>query len=132
MTTTALSSDLDTLRDLNRDYIRSVQASERGVTSSPAEFTAYNSRPHVVFVNTSFDEYNDRLAVLPLDDEKGSRVVANLRCERVAVGAGVGLCLNADRGVLTRYFGYLFDEGFHQRSEFPLQGVPSRARVSPA
>ncbi len=28
MTTTALSSDLDTLRDLNRDYIRSVQTSD--------------------------------------------------------------------------------------------------------
>jgi len=49
----------------------------------------------------------------------------------VHVGARVGLCLNADRGVLTRYYGYLFDEAFHARAEFPLPGTPSRARVSP-
>ena len=107
------------------------QVAEQGVTASPAVLAAYSSRPHVVFVNTSLDEYNDRLAVLALDDGTESRFVGELRCERVHVGAGVGLCLNADRGVLTRYYGYLFDEGFHPRSEFPLLGTPSRARVSP-
>ena len=103
----------------------------RGVTANPADLSAYSARPHVVFVNTSLDDYNDRLAVLALDDRTGSRSVANLRCERVHVGAGVGLCLTADRGVLTRYYGYLFDEAFHPLSEFPLKGIPSRARVSP-
>lgn len=110
---------------------QSGQVAEPGVTSNPAELASYGSRPHVVFVNASLDEYNDRLGVLPLDDETGARFVGDLRCERVHVGAGVGLCLNADRGVLTRYYGYLFDQAFHQRAEFPLQGVPSRARVSP-
>jgi hypothetical protein len=107
------------------------QVAEQEVTANPADLSAYSSRAHVVFVNTSLDQYNDRLAVLALDDGKGSRFVGELRCERVHVGAGVGLCLNADRGVLTRYYGYFFDDAFQPRSEFPLQGTPSRARVSP-
>ena len=107
------------------------QVAEQEVTANPADLSAYSSGAHVVFVNTSLDRYNDRLAVLALDDGKGSRFVGELRCERVHVGAGVGLCLNADRGVLTRYYGYFFDEAFQPRSEFLLQGTPSRARVSP-
>src|SRR5258705_9340189 len=65
------------------------QVAEQGVTASPAVFAAYSGRPHVVFVNTSLDQYNDRLAVLALG-ETGLRFVGDLRCERVHVGAGVG------------------------------------------
>jgi hypothetical protein len=43
----------------------------------------------------------------------------------------VGLCLNADRGVLTRYYGYVFDQAFKTVARFPLKGTPSRARLSP-
>src|SRR5262249_10043796 len=82
-------------------------------------------------VNTSLDEYNDRLAVTPLDALTGSRFIAALRCERVHFASRVGLCLTADRGVLTRYYGYFFDQDFNKGSEFPLLGTPSRARVSP-
>ena len=102
------------------------------VTANPAALVAFSRKAHAVFVNASLDDYNDRLAVVPLDDAgPGPRFVGELRCERVHFGGRVGLCLNADRGVLTRYYGYLFDESFHARAEFPLQGTPSRARVSP-
>lgn len=104
---------------------------ERGVTSDPAVLADYGRAAHVVFVNTSMDAHNDRLAVLSLDGAARPRFVGELRCERVHVGAGVGVCLTAERGVLTRYYGYLFDAAFRKRAEFPLQGTPSRARVSP-
>jgi hypothetical protein len=109
----------------------SAPVSEAGVTDDLADLAAYNRGAHVVFVNASLDQYNDRLAVQALDGETGPRFIGSLRCERVHVGGKVGLCLTADRGVLTRYYGYLFDEKFHSRSEFPLQGTPSRVRVSP-
>lgn len=107
------------------------RSAEQRVTASPADLASYSHGAHVVFVNTSLDEYNDRLAVAALDDGSGPRFIANLRCERVHVGAGVGLCLTADRGVLTRYYAYIFDAAFQQGAELPLQGTPSRARVSP-
>jgi hypothetical protein len=110
---------------------RTSRATATAVTVNASDRDAYNGRAHVVFVNTSLDEYNDRLAVSPLDALTGSRFVANLRCERVHLAARVGLCLNADRGVLTRYYGYFFDQDFNQHAEFPLLGTPSRARMSP-
>jgi hypothetical protein len=110
---------------------RASRATTTAVTVNPADREAYNGRAHVVFVNTSLDEFNDRLAVSPLDASTSSRFVANLRCERVHFASRVGLCLTADRGVLTRYYGYFFDQTFTKRAEFPLLGTPSRARVSP-
>ncbi len=100
-------------------------------TDDAARLAEYSRRPHVVFVNTTYDENNNRVALAALDAPGGSRLVTRLRCERVHMAAHVGMCLNADRGVLTKYYGYLFDESFHERARFPLQGTPSRTRVSP-
>jgi hypothetical protein len=104
---------------------------QQGVTTSRAALAAYRSRAHVVFVSSSRDEYNDRLGIAALGDGTEPRFVSALRCERAHVAAGVGLCLTADRGVLTRYYAYLFDADFERRGELPLQGTPRRARVSP-
>ena len=54
-----------------------------------------------------------------------------LTCDRVHVGGGHGICLSADRGVVTTYSASLFDEGFTVRHTLALRGVPNRARVSP-
>jgi WD40-like Beta Propeller Repeat len=102
-----------------------------GVTTNPADLAAFKSRNHVVFVNTTFDNRNNHIALAPLDAPGGLRFVTPLRCERVHMGGQIGLCLTADRGVLTKYYGYVFDSSFGERSQFPLQGTPSRARVSP-
>jgi hypothetical protein len=102
-----------------------------GTLTSPADLAAVTSRAHLVFLNTTLDDRNNRVAIAPLDELTGSRLITGLRCERVHMAARVGLCLTADRGVLSRYYGYLFDETFAARAQFPLQGAPSRARVSP-
>jgi hypothetical protein len=107
------------------------QAVAVGVTTNPADLAAFRTRAHAVFVNTTFDANNNRIAVVPLDNSGGRRFVTSLHCERVHLGAKMGVCLTADRGVLTRYYGYLFNEDFKEGVAFPLQGAPSRARVSP-
>lgn len=59
------------------------------------------------------------------------RILAGLSCEAVHASGGRGLCLSADRGVVTTYTAYVFDTSTHDvLGEFPLGGVPSRTRVS--
>jgi hypothetical protein len=56
----------------------------------------------------------------------------DLSCEAVHASGGRGLCLSADRGVVTIYTVYVFDTSTHEVvGEFPLGGAPSRTRVSP-
>jgi hypothetical protein len=77
------------------------------------------------------DDY-DRLALVPLDDPAGPRVVTDLACERVHFRAGVGVCLQADRGVLTRTNeAVIFDDHLDQLRSVELAGIPSRVKVSP-
>ena len=54
-----------------------------------------------------------------------------LRCDRLDLAAGHGICLTARRGVFTTYEAILFDADFQARHTLPLSGVPSRTRVSP-
>ena len=56
----------------------------------------------------------------------------SLSCEAVYVAGGRGICLKADRGFLTTYEAQIFDgQTFQSLRNIPLQGVPSRCRVSP-
>jgi len=55
----------------------------------------------------------------------------SLSCEAVHASGGRGLCLSADRGVVTTYTAYAFDTSTHKvLGEFLLGGAPSRTRVS--
>jgi hypothetical protein len=90
------------------------------------------SRPHLYFRNTRLDEFYGRLVAVALDDVEGPRVSTGLACDRLAVAAGVGVCLTADRGVLTTYSAIVFDErDFSPTRTVPLGGIPSRVRLSP-
>jgi hypothetical protein len=87
--------------------------------------------PLVVFRRTSLDRYNGALGISPLSDPGSPRLVERLRCERVNMAAGKGVCMVADRGVFTTYRAVLFDDAFNPRGELPLAGVPSRVQVAP-
>lgn len=66
-------------------------------------------------------------------DEKtvSAKFHPELSCEAVHASGGRGLCLSADRGVVTTYTAFVFDTSTHEvLSEFPLGGAPSRTRVS--
>jgi hypothetical protein len=101
------------------------------VRSDPAAFAEAQKRPHLLFRNTTLGNTFGQLALAPLDALDGPRYTTGLTCERVYYAAGTGLCLAADRGVITTYHAHLFDAAQSRRHTLPLAGVPSRARVSP-
>jgi hypothetical protein len=88
-------------------------------------------RPHIVFRNLALGTDYGHVALVPLGTAGAARASTSLSCERVDFAAGVGICLRADRGVLTRYDAVLFGPDFRPRRSFRLAGAPSRARVSP-
>jgi hypothetical protein len=87
--------------------------------------------PLLVFRRTSTDRYNGALGISPVSAPASTRLVDRLRCERVNMAAGKGVCLVADRGVFTTYRAVLFDDAFNPRGQLPLAGVPSRVQVAP-
>jgi hypothetical protein len=86
---------------------------------------------HVFFRHNGVDADYGRLAVSQLVDRGQRQFVAGLSCEVAYVARTRGICLVADRGILTTYRAVLFDlrEG-RTLGELPLAGPPSRARVS--
>jgi len=117
-------------------FVRKPPAAPEGIASlwardHPREFAEALAQPHVVFVNTTFDDRNNRVSIAPLGAQNGPRYVTASSCDRVYVGARHTLCLKADRKMITSYAGIQLDENFNEVWRFPLQGTPSRARVSP-
>ena len=87
--------------------------------------------PRIVFRSTALDSTYGRLSVVPLDAPDGPRAVTDVECERVYATAGAGVCLAADRAVVTTYRTLTLDAGLRVTGEAPLTGLPSRARLSP-
>jgi hypothetical protein len=88
-------------------------------------------RPGLLFASSAFDRTNGHVAFETPAAPAARPHLTRLRCERVHFSNGVGVCLAADRGFLTTYTAHLFGPDFRIRSTVPLQGPPSRARVSP-
>ena len=86
--------------------------------------------PHVVFRSTSLGPTYGHIAVVPLDQPSGPRGATPVECERVYSMGETGLCLSADRGVVTTYKTQLLDGELGLGRELDTTGLPSRARVS--
>jgi hypothetical protein len=101
--------------------------------ASAQAIEAVRAAPHAVFRSTTLGETFGQVMIAPLGPlgEAGPRLATGLRCERVYTAAGQGLCLTADRGVLTTYAAVLFGPDLEPRHRLPLAGLPSRARLSP-
>ena len=83
------------------------------------------------FRNTSMGPDYGRLAFFD-DASSPASFHPDLSCEAVHATGGRGLCLSANRGVVTTYTAYVFDTATHEvLGEFSLGGAPSRTRVSP-
>jgi hypothetical protein len=109
---------------------RSTESSEVAAAPSlPIEATAL-VEPFVVFRRTGLDDASGFLAAAPLADLASVRRSRGLRCERVHMAAGSGICLAADRGAFTTYRAVLFDRSFEERGSLEIAGAPSRAQVS--
>jgi hypothetical protein len=90
------------------------------------------AKPHLVFRHTGVDKNYSALSLATLDAAGGGdRAAAAMTCERVSFSAGRGICLQADRGVLTSYKAVLFDGAFSPMRTIRLDGSPSRTRISP-
>lgn len=98
---------------------------------STAELPPLLEAPRIVFRSTALDSTYGRLSVVALDDPDGPRATTDIACERVYVVADAGVCLAADRGVVTRYRTLTLDANLQVAGEEPLTGLPSRARLSP-
>jgi hypothetical protein len=89
--------------------------------------------PHVLFRHLEVEPADGfgHVAVSPLDPATGARALTGLRCVRVHYAAGRGICLEMEdenaRKALLRTFG----PDLTPRWALPLEGLPSRARVSP-
>lgn len=106
----------------------------------PVDVAAIRSRPHITFRSTEVGPSYGSLALAPMDtladppDGDGattSVATTDLQCERVAEAADRGICLVADRGVVTTYQAVVFDERYQPLFTTDLPGSPSRTRVSP-
>lgn len=88
--------------------------------------------PSMVFRSNEPGDAYGRVAIAPLARPGAQPKVTDLRCDRVAVAGGRGICLQSDRGVVTTYKAVLFDAAsFRPLHELELAGTPSRARMSP-
>jgi len=95
---------------------------------APATLIAPPDRPFVVVRQLGPGDSWGRVALVPLDAPDGPRHVTALRCDRVYVAGGRGVCLEAT-GLTGR--AVLLDAGTWQpRASLALTGPPSRARVS--
>jgi hypothetical protein len=104
---------------------------EPATTPATEELAVTVGQPTVVFRSTALGESYGKVVLAPLDEPSRARGVTALECERVHFAAGRGLCLAVDRGVFTVARAVIFDEHFHPLQAIPLQGVPSRTRLSP-
>lgn len=61
----------------------------------------------------------------------GAPATTSLRCDRVYFAAGRGLCVTRGSGFAAGYRAEVFDANLKVTANLPVEGIPSRARVSP-
>jgi hypothetical protein len=96
----------------------------------PARLTELRHQSHLLFRITSLGADYGRVGAVSVSAPSEAPVVTELTCDRVHASAEYGLCLQADRGVLTTYRALAFGADLRSHFEFPLQGAPSRTRTS--
>lgn len=96
----------------------------------PASSPSSTNHP-IFFRHTALDSRYGMLA-FRVGEHGALQFAGDQSCEAAYVGRQVGICLAAKRGVVTRYYGRIFDAvSFVTRVEFELEGTPSRTRISP-
>jgi hypothetical protein len=95
-----------------------------------AEVSTVSAVPHVLFRGSRQDANYGRMMLTPLASAGAQRAATEFGCDRVSFGVSRGICLHADRGIRTKYSAILFDESFNAIKTLPLEGEPSRTRIS--
>lgn len=112
------------------EQARAPTAASRADTA--LDIAAVRSVPHIAFRSTARGPTYGQLAMVPLNRPDGPRaVVAGMRCARVDMSRGGGVCLTENFDVLATYRAVQLDAGMEPGAELPMIGVPSRVRLSP-
>lgn len=85
---------------------------------------------HVVVRTTALGSGYGKLSVVDLADPTGPRAILDPVCERVYAGPVDGVCITAERGVVSRYGVQMLDAQMRPTVSSDLVGLPSRARIS--
>lgn len=88
------------------------------------------ARDHVVFRTTALGSGYGKLSVVDAADPTGPRALLDPVCERVYAGPVDGVCVTAERGVVSRYGVQMLDQTLQPTVSSDLVGLPSRARLS--
>lgn len=84
----------------------------------------------MLFVSVAKDSFH-RVGVAPFSQPAGSAFLTSLECERVYFGGNRGLCLtSSSSGAENPWSALIFDERYTPLGRVPLNGAPSRVRVS--
>ena len=89
-----------------------------------------------MFVSVASDDTFERVSIASLDHPQSGAYVSNLACKRVYFAADRGMCLTTaggrgPDGPVTTWAAEVFDRDFTRLHHVPLDGLPSRVRVSP-
>src|SRR6266496_780160 len=114
------------------------QAQEQGTPLSiaqPSELEAIQSKPHLIYLHEEEAPYG-QVTLVELDSVFPKSVKTGLFCDRIYYAAGNGICLRYDPSVSDslappRVWVTLFGSDFKPRHQFTVDGVLSRARISP-
>jgi len=102
-----------------------------GLLAEPASRNQSSVAERIYFRHTDVGSNYGTLAYVDYARPKDRLFVESLSCEAIHASGGRGLCLTADRGVVTTYAAQLFTTTAHDvTGEIALGGVPSRTRVS--
>lgn len=96
---------------------------------TPASALLQGSR--ILFRHTGLDNRYGLVAMVALDDPGGPRAFTDVPCDRVDATADLASCLVTQRGVVTKFRAQLYDPAWQLTDESPLEGIPSRTRLSP-
>jgi hypothetical protein len=115
------------------------EAGEPAPTERPPRFARPESEEHAapapgrrfLVRHTGLDRSHGFLAVETELSGNRTREATPLMCHRLHFAAGRGSCLVVERDFFTTYTAVLFDSAFRPRHRIPLNGIPSRTRVSP-
>ena len=101
------------------------------VAAPSADVTEMSAAPHVLFRASRMDANYGKLSITALDAPGKQRIATSLGCDRVSFGESGGICLRAERGIRTAFSAVFFDSALQPTKSLPLDGQPSRTRVSP-
>ncbi|HXD11448.1 MAG TPA: hypothetical protein VN653_15385, partial [Anaerolineales bacterium] len=118
------------------DYAQAQGAGTPPALARPSDLEAMQKQPHFIYLREEAAPYG-QVNLAGLDPASPQQSLqTELLCDRIHYAAGNGICLRYDPTVSDslappRVWVTLFGPDFKSRYKFPVDGVLSRARVSP-